>query len=201
MNTTPATTTLSSAESFPKRLRSASARLFSMNTTPQPIHKRSSCYFNTEHLLIATSHPNTSYSVFNPSTWFPKIRQRSSSSSSSTFSLVITPTSPEQYSSHHFSQPYASFIESMSSELEELYNNAKIEIDFAFESHGSIYYEGDYSTAHTAFALCLTKYESALQSFGDTANSIKFRFRWETDIHQLRLRLNALPEITHSIYD
>ena len=40
-----------------------------------------------------------------------------------------------------------------------------------------------------------------MQTFGDTANSIKFRFRWETDIHQLRLRLDALPEVTHSIYD
>lgn len=40
-----------------------------------------------------------------------------------------------------------------------------------------------------------------MQSFGDTANSIKFRFRWETDIQQLRIRLNALPPVQHSIYE
>ncbi|KAG1457483.1 hypothetical protein G6F56_006595 [Rhizopus delemar] len=191
-------TTLSSAESFPKRLRSASARLFSMNTTPQPINKRSSCYFNTDNVL--TSSPNTSYSVFNPSTWFPRIRQRSTSSSSSTFSLVYTPTTPEHFTPNHYIS-CSSSIESISIELEELFNNAKIEIDFAFESQGSIYYEGDYSTAHSAFSMCLSKYESALQNFGDTANTIKFTFRWETDIHQLRLRLNALPEVTNSIYN
>lgn len=118
-------TTLSSAESFPKRLRSASARLFSMNTTPQPINKRSSCYFNTDNVL--TSSPNTSYSVFNPSTWFPRIRQRSTSSSSSTFSLVYTPTTPEHFTPNHYIS-CSSSIESISIELEELFNNAKIEV-------------------------------------------------------------------------
>ncbi|KAG1320765.1 hypothetical protein G6F62_011160 [Rhizopus arrhizus] len=188
MNTT--THTLSSTESIPKRLRSASARLFS-GSMNQSLHKQSSCQY--EHLLEQTH--NISYSVLNPSNWFPRIRNQSTSSSSSSSSVVCTPTA------EHLPSYFSCHLENTSFELEELYNNAKIEIDFALESQGSIYYEGDYSTAYTAFAHCLAKYESTMQSFGDTANSIKFRFRWETDIQQLRIRLNALPPVQHSIYE
>ncbi|CAO3676527.1 hypothetical protein G6F70_000914 [Rhizopus microsporus] len=197
-NTTPTTNatakTLSSSKTFPRRIRSASARLFSSTKSNPALHKRYSCYFNSES-------NQQHISILNPSTWFPKIRCRSSSTSSS-FSLAYSPSSEHYSPKHqHYSEPHASNLESLSSELEELYNNAKIEIDFATESFGSIYYEGDYSTAHSSFESCLSKYQSAMQTFGDTANSIKFRFRWETDIHQLRLRLDALPEVTHSIYD
>ncbi|KAI9254658.1 hypothetical protein BY458DRAFT_520892 [Sporodiniella umbellata] len=169
------------------------------SSTPQAIHKRSSCYFNTQP-TFTSSPPSTPYSVFNPSTWFPRMRQRSTSSSSSTFSTVYSPTTPEHVSPHLF-LPSPFNIENLSEELQEHFDNVKTEIDFATESQGSIYYEGDLATAHSAFSACLINYESALQTLGDTTDSVKFAFRWESDIHQLRLRLHSLPEVTHSIYN
>ncbi|KAG1468044.1 hypothetical protein G6F56_004065 [Rhizopus delemar] len=189
MNFSPTTYNFSTTETFPKRLRSASARLFPINTNPQ-LHKRGS--YQLEPSV-------QSYSAFNPSSWFPRIRNRSSSSNSSTFSTLFTPSPTDSSPPHYFS--HSCRLDCLSSELEELYNNAKIEIDFAIDSQGSIYYEGDYSTAHLAFNDCQSRYESCMQSFGDTANSIKFRFRWESDITQLQARLNTLPLVTHSIYD
>ncbi|EPB86091.1 hypothetical protein HMPREF1544_07167 [Mucor circinelloides 1006PhL] len=92
-------------------------------------------------------------------------------------------------------------LETVSSELEDLYRDAREEIEYAIESQGSIYYEGDKATAHAAFELCETKYDTVMQQFGDTTNAIKFRFRWETDLHQLRSMLSNLPPITQSIYE
>lgn len=115
MNTT--THTLSSTESIPKRLRSASARLFS-GSMNQSLHKQSSCQY--EHLLEQTH--NTSYSVLNPSNWFPRIRNQSTSSSSSSSSVVCTPTT------EHLPPYFSCHLENTSFELEELYNNAKIEV-------------------------------------------------------------------------
>ncbi|KAI8084082.1 uncharacterized protein B0P05DRAFT_467293 [Gilbertella persicaria] len=88
----------------------------------------------------------------------------------------------------------------LSSELQNLYKEAKEEIEYAIESQGSIYYEGDVATANAAFELCELKYTTALQILGDTTNTVKFRFRWETDLQQLRLLLENLPMVTHSIY-
>lgn len=115
MNTT--THTLSSTESIPKRLRSASARLFS-GSMNQSLHKQSSCQY--EHLLEQTH--NISYSVLNPSNWFPRIRNQSTSSSSSSSSVVCTPTA------EHLPPYFSCHLENTSFELEELYNNAKIEV-------------------------------------------------------------------------
>ncbi len=73
-------------------------------------------------------------------------------------------------------------------------------IDYAIESQGSIYYEGDRTTAFTAVEICEQKYKTVMQVFGESTHGIKFKFRWELDLHQLRLQLSLLPEVTHSIY-
>ena len=114
MNTT--THTLSSTESIPKRLRSASARLFS-GSMNQSLYKQSSCQY--EHLLEQT---HNTCSVLNPSNWFPRIRNQSTSSSSSSSSVVCTPTT------EHLPPYFPCHLENTSFELEELYNNAKIEV-------------------------------------------------------------------------
>ncbi|CAO3627147.1 unnamed protein product [Mucor hiemalis] len=199
------TATLNSNESFPKRIRSVSARIFSITNISDLHHhnKRTSCQ------IISSSPPENNHhinTILNPSKWFPRIRCRSSSSASSTFSLVFSNTTPhndtlysysdeEDYDYNHVS------LEDLSSQLEELYNSAKEELAYAAESQGSIYYEGDKMTAQAAFDACTEKYDAAMHAFGESANSIKFRFRWEEDLNQLRLTLHALPPIDHSIYD
>jgi hypothetical protein len=84
----------------------------------QSLHKQSSCQY--EHLLEQTH--NISYSVLNPSNWFPRIRNQSTSSSSSSSSVVCTPTA------EHLPPYFSCHLENTSFELEELYNNAKIEV-------------------------------------------------------------------------
>lgn len=112
------TTTLNSHESFPKRLRSASARIFSLNSDSfNP--KRSTCHIQPHSLK-----------------WLPRIRTRSSSSASSTFSAVfssslphpsyIEPNHNQQYHEHHFDHTVS--LETVSSELEDLYRTAKVEV-------------------------------------------------------------------------
>lgn len=119
------TTTLHSNESFPKRIRSASARIFSMNHDSIINNKRSSCH------IMASSPPV----ILNPSKWFPRIRCRSSSSASSTFSLVFSSSTHTSYTepfsnhfseSHHFEHHVS--LDTVSSELEDLYRIAKEEV-------------------------------------------------------------------------
>ncbi|KAI9356860.1 hypothetical protein BD770DRAFT_322542 [Pilaira anomala] len=136
------------------------------------------------------------------------MRCRSSSSASSTFSLVFsssvnssyTESYHTQFSESHHLEHHVS-LESVSSELEGLYNTAKEEIAYAVESQGSIYFEGDKQTAQTALDLCQSKYDSVMQMFKETANAIKFRFRWESELVQLRITFDSLPKINDSIYD
>ncbi|KAI9476227.1 MAG: hypothetical protein EXX96DRAFT_576293 [Benjaminiella poitrasii] len=191
-------TTSDNNNSIPKRIRSVSARIFSLNhhseqTTNKRLSYQSSDNSSNNSLLI------------HPSKWFPKRRRcRSSSSSSSTFSVIFsTPSAIDHYlSSTAAVMPYPPImsLENVSSELEELYKNAKEEIDYAIESQESIYYEGDRMTAFAAVELCEQKYNTVMQVFGDSTYAIKFGFRWEIDLHQLRLQLSLLPEVTHSIY-
>lgn len=116
-----------STESFPKRIRSVSARLFSMNNDSNVNTKRTSCH-------IMASSPEH-HSILNPSKWFPRMRCRSSSSASSTFSLVFsssvnssyTESYHTQFSESHHLEHHVS-LESVSSELEGLYNTAKEEV-------------------------------------------------------------------------
>lgn len=115
-------------ESFPKRIRSVSARLFSIHNESTTVHaKRTSCH-------IMASSPEH-HSILNPSKWFPRMRCRSSSSASSTFSLVFSssvnssftePCLPQFSESHHLEHHVS--LESVSSELEELYKVAKEEV-------------------------------------------------------------------------
>ncbi|KAG2196982.1 hypothetical protein INT47_006929 [Mucor saturninus] len=181
-------TTLHSHESLPKRIRSASARIFSLNSDSfNP--KRSTCHIQ----------PTTTMK------WLPRIRTRSASSASSTFSVVFSSSPHASYiepNHHHGSHfdPSVS-LDVVSSELEDLYRTAKEEIADAIESQGSIYYEGDQLAAQLAFENCKAKYDDAMQLFGDTANAVKFRFRWESDLYHLQLTLKTLPAPTLSIYD
>lgn len=213
METSTTTATLNSNESFPKRIRSVSARLFSITNISDLHHhhnsnnKRTSCQIISSSPPTENNHINT---ILNPSKWFPRIRCRSSSSASSTFSLVFsntaTTTTPNDtyYSSYSDEEDFDyhhGSLEELSSQLEELYNSAKEELAFALESQGSIYYEGDKMTAHAALDSCLEKYDAAMHAFGESANAIKFRFRWEDDLNQLRFTINALPPVHDSIYD
>ncbi|CAO0790460.1 unnamed protein product [Mucor circinelloides] len=213
------TFTSTSSESFPKRIRSASARLFSLNHN----HNNSS---NGKRISFMSNSESTT-NILNPTKWFPRMRCRSASSASSTSSVVFSSSSTTTtsnhtildhlfHSHHHHHQHHSTAamnqhvdhannslisLETVSSELEDLYRDAREEIEYAIESQGSIYYEGDKATAHAAFELCETKYDTVMQQFGDTTNAIKFRFRWETDLHQLRSMLSNLPPITQSIYE
>ncbi|GAA5812846.1 hypothetical protein MFLAVUS_006305 [Mucor flavus] len=188
-------------ESFPKRIRSVSARLFSIHNESTTVHaKRTSCH-------IMASSPEH-HSILNPSKWFPRMRCRSSSSASSTFSLVFSssvnssftePCLPQFSESHHLEHHVS--LESVSSELEELYKVAKEEIACATETQGSIYFEGDRLTALTALESCQSKYDSVMQMFKETANAVKFSFRWESDLFHLKVSFDSLPKMNSPIYD
>ncbi|GAA5796541.1 hypothetical protein HPULCUR_001913 [Helicostylum pulchrum] len=150
-------------ESFPKRIRSVSARLFSMNNESTVHAKRTSCH------IMASS---------------PEHHK---------------PCLPQFSESHHLEHHVS--LESVSSELEELYKVAKEEIECATETQGSIYFEGDRATAHTALESCQSKYDSVMHMFKETANAVKFRFRWESDLFHLNIAFDALPKTSSPIYD
>ena len=135
------TFTSSSTESFPKRIRSASARLFSLNHYNNHNGKRIS--------FMSTSESATN--ILNPTKWFPRMRCRSSSSASSTFSVVFsssstTTTSNNTIIDHFFHHSTTAAIdqhaddtnntlislETVSSELEDLYREAREEVNFFF---------------------------------------------------------------------
>ncbi|OBZ88631.1 hypothetical protein A0J61_03323 [Choanephora cucurbitarum] len=199
---TSTTSSTTSSESLPKRIRSASARLFNSNTASS----------NIKRFSYQSTSSSSSNSIFNAK-WFPRIRKRRASASSitPTFSIVFSssPTKtifcqPTCFSFEDKVKPQQhqefTIANTLSSELEVLYREAKEEIAYAIESQGSIYYEGDVATANAAFELCESKFATALQILGDTTNAVKFRFRWETDLQELRLLLENLPTVTHSIY-
>ncbi|KAI8368514.1 hypothetical protein BD560DRAFT_353130 [Blakeslea trispora] len=197
------TSSTTSSESLPKRIRSASARLFNSSANTN----------NIKRFSYQSTSSNSSNSILNTK-WFPRIRKRraSASSISPTFSIVFssspTKTLFRQPTCFSFEdkikqpqhQQEFTVVNTFSSELELLYREAKEEIAYAIESQGSIYYEGDVATANAAFELCESKFTTALQILGDTTNAVKFRFRWETDLQELRLLLENLPTVTHSIY-
>lgn len=136
------TTITHTSESFPKRIRSVSARIFNITELPLIHHnnntKRSSCHQQilSTSPTISTDHHNNNI-ILNPSKWFPRIRNRSSSSASSTFSLVFSNTTTDtsycnqlledDHYDHHLS------LENISSELEELYNTTKEEVKYYIE--------------------------------------------------------------------
>jgi hypothetical protein len=117
--------TSTSPESFPKRIRSASAKFFSMSALAEHTKRNS---FNT-----ATSSSTTDYKL-NPSKWLRK-RHRSSSSASSTFSVVFESNYPSnthpQLLNHALESEQdgsLSSLNTLSSEMEVLYNNAREEV-------------------------------------------------------------------------
>ncbi|KAI8888736.1 hypothetical protein K501DRAFT_239877 [Backusella circina FSU 941] len=186
-------TTSMTPESFPKRIRSVSAKFFSMSGLTEHTKRNS---FNT----TSSSSSSTDY-ILNPSKWLPRRRHRSSSSASSTFSVVFEsnyPTDTHPQILNHLSKSEKdgnlASLNTLSSEMEELYNNAKDEINFAIESQGSIYYEGDIATSQTAVESCEAKYIAVIRRLGKTANTVKFKYRWELDLYQLRLQFDALPK-------
>lgn len=115
---------MESQHSFPKRFRSVSAKLFSTNHS---VHQHTTSNKRISCQII----PSSDQKTLNPSTWFPRIRCRSTSSASSTFSMVFSSTtttmieddsSPQQQTSNSL------LLETFSSELEDLYKNAKEEV-------------------------------------------------------------------------
>lgn len=144
------TFTSSSTESFPKRIRSASARLFSLNHNNNHNGKRIS--------FMSTSESATN--ILNPTKWFPRMRCRSSSSASSTFSVVFssssatTTTSNNTIMDNFFHHSTAATIdqhvdhinntlislEAVSSELEDLYRDAREEVKFFFFISGAFFF-------------------------------------------------------------
>lgn len=192
-----------STTSFPKRIRSVSAKLFNITNKDEssPVtHQHTTSNKRISCQIISSADQK----ILNPSTWFPRIRCRSTSSASSTFSMVFSNSTTTNTSceDEYYQQPSTPvLLESLSSELEDLYKTAQEELDYAVESQGSIYYEGDRCTAQQAVDLCTIKYQEAMHLFNNTTNAIKFKFRWESDLYQLSCKLNTLPHVTHSIYD
>lgn len=180
-----------SSESLPKKIKS----LFTTHHDEEyeDNNKRSSCHSS-----------DSSSKKFKPTSWFTHIRNRSTSSS------VSFSTSPTSYSNNYsteaedsdsYYQTSHSLFDSLSTELGDLYVTAKEELFYASESYGSIYYEGDKTTAENAYNTCEAKYKQIIHLLEGTTNAIKFKFQWEADIYQLGLKLNDLPQVTESIYD
>ncbi|KAI8881463.1 hypothetical protein K501DRAFT_156144, partial [Backusella circina FSU 941] len=81
-------------------------------------------------------------------------------------------------------------------ELEHLYHYAKEEINYAQESQGSIYYEGDQQSAYDALAACENKYDIILQQLQNGYSMMavmQFKSKWEAELFQLRVQINSLP--------
>lgn len=138
------TFTSTSSESFPKRIRSASARLFSLN------------HNNNSKRISFLSNSETTTSILNPTKWFPRMRCRSASSAASSTSSVVFSSSSTTTASHHtildhlfhnhhhhHHQHHSTAVvdehvdhannslislETVSSELEDLYRDAREEV-------------------------------------------------------------------------
>lgn len=69
---------------------------------------------------------------------------------------------------------------------------AEDELDYAFESRGSIYYHGDVESAQEAVASCLERYRSML-ACASRAESARLDAQYRSIIYHLQARLDALP--------
>lgn len=142
------TFTSTSSESFPKRIRSASARLFSLN------------HNNNSKRISFLSNSETTTSILNPTKWFPRMRCRSASSAASSTSSVVFSSSSTTTASHHtildhlfhnhhhhHHQHHSTAVvdehvdhannslislETVSSELEDLYRDAREEVRWCY---------------------------------------------------------------------
>lgn len=136
------TFTSTSSESFPKRIRSASARLFSIN------------HNNSSKRISFMSNSESTTNILNPTKWFPRMRCRSASSAASSTSSVVFSSSSATTTSHHtildhlfhnhhHHQHHSTAamdqhvdhtnnslisLETVSSELEDLYRDAREEV-------------------------------------------------------------------------
>ncbi|KAI7871477.1 hypothetical protein BDF14DRAFT_1761449 [Spinellus fusiger] len=165
-------------------ITSLSARIFGSDKSHTHTHTTLStppCCSCGCHQSIFTSSPPPS--PFTPSRWFPRIRRRSSSSSSGE-TRSQHPTYYTLAEQEHLSKLYHEF--------KEHYTFAEDEMAYATESHGSIYYHGDLLAAQEAVHLCLADYHHLL-SLLDKTNSRHIDSQWADLLGLLRHRLEALP--------
>ncbi|KAG2204648.1 hypothetical protein INT47_011943, partial [Mucor saturninus] len=128
-------------------------------------------------------HEDTSTIIFTPTRWFPRIKRRSSSSSTCT---------TVSYESRVSSEYSLDAEEKQILEFEQLYSLAVDEMAYAIESQGSIYYSGDLITATEAVDACLDRFRHLMQTLHPD-RSHRFQEEWTDALFELRSRLDALP--------
>ncbi|KAI8059083.1 uncharacterized protein B0P05DRAFT_517208 [Gilbertella persicaria] len=139
------------------------------------------CHFEQEN--------NTSNSIIkSPTRWFPRIRRRSSSSSSLSFYDSLSANSPRESNEYHINVEEEKQIE----EFGEMYKFAVDEMEYAIESQGSIYYKGDLLATIEAVDACLKRFQSLMQTL-QSDRSHQFQEKWTDILFDLRSRLDALP--------
>ncbi|GAA5810019.1 hypothetical protein MFLAVUS_003434 [Mucor flavus] len=147
----------------------------------------SSLLFNQkqEHSSSCHCHCHHEDSIlFTPTRWFPRIRRRSSSSSS-------VSSIEDHPNKHHISTEYI-LQQKHIEEFENLYSLAVDEMAYAIESQGSIYYSGDLLTATEAVDACLDRFRHLMQTLS-IDRSHTFQKEWTDILFELRSRLDSLP--------
>lgn len=118
--------------------------------------------------------------------WFPRIRRRSSSSSSS--SSAVSYNRRASADSIHTTELEDRHV----NEFIKTYEFAVDEVNYAIESQGSIYYDGDLSTATEAVDTCLDNFRELMQII-NRDRSHEIQQKWTDTLFALRARLDDLP--------
>ncbi|CAO3618945.1 unnamed protein product [Cunninghamella blakesleeana] len=88
-------------------------------------------------------------------------------------------------------------MEKAMNEIEELFGIAKDEMEYAEESHGSVYYQEEYTTAKNAVNECLNAYESFLKDLPSDEMRNEVSGKVGMKLKELKMAFEALPLDDH----
>ncbi|KAI8062398.1 hypothetical protein BC940DRAFT_308916 [Gongronella butleri] len=88
-------------------------------------------------------------------------------------------------------------MEAAMNEVEDLFGVAKDEMEYAEESHGSVYYQEDYDGAKQAVQDCLDAYDGFLKDLPSDELRNEVQAKVGMKIKELKMAFDALPLDDH----
>ncbi|KAI9303651.1 hypothetical protein BJ944DRAFT_231981 [Cunninghamella echinulata] len=88
-------------------------------------------------------------------------------------------------------------MEKAMNEIEELFGIAKDEMEYAEESHGSVYYQEEYTTAKNAVEECLNAYDTFLKELPTDEMRNEVNGKVGMKLKELKMAFEALPLDDH----
>ncbi|SAM03232.1 hypothetical protein [Absidia glauca] len=88
-------------------------------------------------------------------------------------------------------------MEKAMNEIEDLFGAAKDEMEYAEESHGSVYYQEDHATAKKAVDECLDAFDTFVKDLPTDAMRQEVQGKVGMKLKELKMAFDALPVDDH----